>query len=94
MAQNQPPKNNTREYYVLGLKILGDFGITIAVPVVVFAMIGQYLDRHHPLGNWPWYTIIGFLLAAALTARIIYKKAKHYGKIYENIDKENIDKKD
>jgi hypothetical protein len=74
-----------RRYYLLGLRIVGDFGITIAVPVVVFTKIGQWLDYTHPIGNWPWWMIIGFVLAGALTAKMIVVKAKRYGKIYQKI---------
>lgn len=73
-----------RKYIMMGLRIIGDFGVTIAVPAVVFVLIGQWLDGKY--GMSPWFTILGFVLAALITAKIIYRKAKAYGEEYQNID--------
>lgn len=80
--QNQAPKSD-RKYYMFGLKIAGDFGISIAAPVVLFALSGQYLDEKY--GTGPWLLIAGFVLAAAISAKLIYKKAKRYGEIYQKM---------
>ena len=37
-------KTNDRAYYTFALKIIGDFGVSIAAPVVLFVLVGQYLD--------------------------------------------------
>lgn len=80
-------KINTRdkEYMRLGLRIVGDFGATLAVPVVVFVLVGQWLDNkyHHTY----LFTAIAFVLAALTSARMIYKKAKQYDKLYRDIEK-------
>jgi F0F1-type ATP synthase assembly protein I len=81
-------ENKERAYYLFGLRIAGDFGATIAAPVVLFALIGQWLDGKY--GTEPRYTIIGFVLAALLSAKMIYKKAKKYAKEYEELDKKEI----
>jgi F0F1-type ATP synthase assembly protein I len=73
-----------REYYLFALKIIGDFGLAIAAPVVAFVLAGQWLDGRY--GRSPWFTIIGFVLAAALSARIIYRKAKKYGEEYRKMN--------
>lgn len=73
-----------REYYLFALKIIGDFGATIAVPVVVFVLIGQYLDNRW--NHSPLFTILGFALAALLSGRMIYRKAKQYGKEYQKLN--------
>ena len=73
-----------REYYLFALKIIGDFGLAIAAPVVAFVLIGQYLDERY--GRSPWFTIIGFVLAAALSGRIIWRKAKKYGEEYRKMN--------
>ncbi|TAN32938.1 AtpZ/AtpI family protein [Patescibacteria group bacterium] len=72
-----------RKYYMFGLKIAGDFGISIAAPVVLFALLGQYLDEKYNTG--PWLLIVGFVLAAAISAKLIYKKAKRYGDEYQKM---------
>ncbi|KKR34615.1 MAG: hypothetical protein UT67_C0011G0012 [Candidatus Magasanikbacteria bacterium GW2011_GWA2_40_10] len=61
-----------------------DFGASIAVPVVLFVLLGQYLDGKY--GRSPLFTIMGFVLAALLTAKIIYKKAKRYGEEYKKMN--------
>jgi len=78
----QDPKE--RKYMLMGLRIVGDFGATIAVPVVLFVLIGQWLEGKY--GYAPWFTIGGFVLAAALSGKMIYKKAKAYGKAYQELD--------
>lgn len=74
-----------RAYYIFALRIIGDFGASIAVPVVVFVLIGQWLDAKY--GTAPWVMIAGLALAALSSARIIYKKAKKYGQEYQAMNK-------
>ena len=74
-----------RQYYLFGLRIVGDFGASIAVPVILFVLIGQWLDGKYGTGSR--YTILGFVVAALLSARMIYRKAKRYAKEYEDIEK-------
>ncbi|MBU0597091.1 AtpZ/AtpI family protein [Patescibacteria group bacterium] len=73
-----------QKYIMFGLKIVGDFGMTIAVPVVLFAYIGNRLDLKYDTG--PWLTSLGFVLAALITSIIVYRKAKRYGKEYDSIE--------
>jgi F0F1-type ATP synthase assembly protein I len=75
--------SNNRKYYLFAFKIMGDFGVSIAVPVVLFAYIGQKLDDYY--NTKMIFTIIGFVIAAALTAKLIYKKAKKYGEEYQKL---------
>lgn len=79
-----PKPTSDREYYLFALKIIGDFGATIAVPVVVFVLMGQYLDNRW--GYSPLFSILGFALAVLLSGRIIYRKAKEYGKEYQRLN--------
>lgn len=83
-STNEKQPKNDRRYYSLGLRIVVDFGAAIAVPVVVFVLLGQYLDDHFGLS--PLFTILGFVLAALISAKIIYKKAKYYGREYQKLD--------
>jgi hypothetical protein len=78
------PKDPTgRKYMSLGFKIVGDFGATIAIPVVVFVVIAQKLEAKY--GGAPWFTVSAFILAALLTGYIINKKAKEYGQEYKKL---------
>lgn len=78
-----PKKPSDREYYMFALRIAGDFGVSIAAPVVIFAWGGQYLDAKY--GTRPWLLILGFVLAALLSGIMIYRKAKKYGDIYKKM---------
>lgn len=79
----KPLKIKDREYYLFALRIAGDFGATIAVPVLLLVYIGQKLDLAYSTGNL--FTILGFVLAGLISGRIIYKKAKKYGEEYQKL---------
>ncbi len=83
MENNQPKKTTDREYYMFALKIIGDFGASVAVPVVLFVLVGQYLDEKYQ--KLPLFTILAFVFAAFTSGRIIYKKAKRYGDEYQKM---------
>jgi len=82
---SQKKVDNEQRYYVFALKITGDFGATIAVPVVLAALIGQKLDDRH--GTYPLYLAICMVISAIITAKLIYKKSKKYAKQFQNLDK-------
>jgi len=86
----QDPKE--RKYTLMGLRLVGDFGATIAVPVILFVLIGQWLEGR--FGHAPWFTVGAFVIAAILSGKMIYKKAKAYGREYEALDKNKTIKKD
>lgn len=75
-----------RRSYLLGLRIAGDFGVTIAGPVVIFVLIGQWVDRTYR--SAPWATILAFLLAALISGKIVYKKAKDYAQQYKELSEQ------
>ena len=83
MDNLKPKKNSDREYYLFALKIVGDFGANIAVPVIIFAFIGQYFDEKYH--SRPWFLILGLIIAAGLSGISIYRKAKKYGEIYKKM---------
>lgn len=79
---SEDPKD--RKYMMMGLRIAGDFGATIAAPVILFVIIGQWLDKRYDAS--PWYTVLAFVLAVLVSGKMIYKKAQRYGKEYQDID--------
>ena len=81
-----PEDPKDRQYIMLGLRIVGDFGAIIAVPIVVFVLMGQWLEGKY--GYAPWFTILAFILATLLSGKMIYKKAKQYGEEYKKLDKD------
>lgn len=94
MDQNKSPRSNSalfsesdRSYYLFALKIIGDFGASIALPVVCFTYLGQYADSR--LGTAPYLLVGGFIVAALSSGYLIYRKAKIYGQDYERLNKKN-----
>ncbi|MBT4857320.1 AtpZ/AtpI family protein [Candidatus Uhrbacteria bacterium] len=82
--QNQTEKKNDRAQYGLAIRIAGDFGVSIAVPALIAAYLGQKLDER--LGTQPIAMIILLILAMALTAVIIVRKAETYAKEYNELN--------
>ena len=73
------------------MRIFADFSIAIAVPAVVAALFGQWLDQKHQ--TEPRYTAIFLILALLSTGYMVWKKAKRYKDQYEKIiNKEKTDK--
>lgn len=83
MEEKKQQKSSSREYQIFALKIIGDFGASIAVPVVAFVLLGQYLDKRYNL--LPLFTILGFVVSALISGRIVYKKAYAYGAEYKKL---------
>jgi F0F1-type ATP synthase assembly protein I len=67
--------NKDRSYYLLALKIVGDFGLSIAAPVVILVLIGEYIDGRFDTA--PWFTVSAFFFAALISGLIVYKKNKN-----------------
>lgn len=81
-----PTDPQERKYTLLGLRIAGDFGASIAIPIVIFVIIGQKIDLQY--GISPWATVTSFVIAALISGRIVYRKAKRYGREYDSLNKE------
>lgn len=71
---------------MMGMRIIGDFGAAIAVPVVTFVLAGQWLDEKYRTGYK--FTIGAFVLAALVSGKILYKKAKAYGAEFQSLNQE------
>lgn len=71
------------KYYRLAGRIFADFSGTIAVPAVLAALLGKWLDSRY--GTEPRYLVILLVLAFALTTYAMIKKAKMYKKAYESL---------
>ena len=79
----KPKKTSDREYYMFALRIVGDFGASIAIPVVVLVLLGKFLDQKYHYT--PWFMVGGFVLAALTSGKIIYRKARLYGGEYQKM---------
>ena len=67
------------------MKIFADFSGTIAIPAVLSALAGKWLDERY--ATEPRYLILLLALALALTAIIVVRKAKKYRVAYEKLMK-------
>lgn len=89
MDKPEPTKGKAKgiegKYVRFALRIVGDFGLTIAIPVVFFSWVGKQLDIKYDSG--PWLTILGFVLAALISAVSINRKAKQLGREFQDLDK-------
>lgn len=68
---------------MFGIRIVGEFGGLIAIPVVVFVLVGRWLD-----GRWetkPWMTIAAFVLAAAVSGIMVWRRTKEISKEYQEL---------
>lgn len=72
-------------YQRLAFKIFADFTGSIAVPAVLAAMFGKWLDERY--NTAPRCLLILLTLALLSTAFLIVKKAKQYQAEYESLNK-------
>lgn len=79
MGKNQ----NDNAYYLLGIRVLADFGATIAIPAVVAAVLGAKLDA--AWGSKPYGVLACLALAFVITMLLIRRKASEYGKAYQEL---------
>lgn len=70
-------------FYLLGLRVLADFGATIAIPAAAGAWLGAKVDA--AWGTKPYATLAFLALAFVLTAALIRRKAAAYGKAYQEL---------
>ncbi len=76
---------NDRAYLILAARIIGEFGAIIAVPAVLAALAGKWLDAR--FGTRPLFLVVGFALAASCSAVMIDRKAKKFAEEYDAIIK-------
>jgi MFS-type transporter involved in bile tolerance (Atg22 family) len=82
-SQEKPLKKSTDWwYYTLGLRILADFGVTIALPAVSAGLLGDYLDERW--GTKPVMILLLCTIAFVFTAILIVRKAYRYADLYKN----------
>jgi F0F1-type ATP synthase assembly protein I len=73
------------QYQRLALRIFADFSGTIAVPAVLAALLGKWLDNRFE--TEPWLLIVTLAVALAATAVVVVRKARFYGREYDKLGK-------
>ena len=74
-------------YQRLAMRIFADFGASIAVPAVLGALLGKWLDGRY--GTNPRYLILCLLVGLVLTAVVLVRKAKRYGKEFQKMTEQD-----
>lgn len=54
------------------LSLAWELGYSIAVPLVIFALLGRWLDRK--LATSPWLFLLGIILAVSISSYLVYRK--------------------
>lgn len=72
---SQKPKKN---YYFLTLKVVGEFGVAIALPIILLVLLGKYLDNL--TGKQPLFTLIGFIVAIFVAGKLFMSRAKQHSR--------------
>jgi len=67
--KNQKPDSS---WSALGLA--WELGYTIALPLVLFALVGRFLDKK--LGTSPFLLLAGILISIGVTSWLVYKKTR------------------
>ena len=68
---------------MFGLRIVGEFGGLIAIPVVLFVLAGRWLDERW--GTKPWLVIAGFVVAAVVSGMMVWKRTKEVAEEYQTL---------
>ena len=77
------PVHNDAAYYRLAGRIFADFSGIIAVPAVLAALLGKWLDQKQ--GTEPRYLMLCLFVAFFFTGMLMVKKAKLYKEKYESL---------
>lgn len=79
----QSQKQSDSRYWIFGLRIVGEFGGLIAIPVVLFVLAGRWLD-----GRWgtkPLFIIVGFVVAAVVSGMMVWRRSKEVAEEYQKL---------
>ncbi|HTK04613.1 MAG TPA: hypothetical protein VL500_03450 [Candidatus Eisenbacteria bacterium] len=81
-----------RQYGLLAFRAVGEFGAAIALPVVLLSLAGKRMDAAY--GTAPRYLILGFVLAALLSAAYVAKRTRELNQEYQRLDAESKRRKE
>jgi len=56
------------------LGLAWELGYIIAVPLIIFALAGRFLDKR--LGTSPFLLLVGILISIGMTSWLVYRKTK------------------
>jgi len=73
-----------RHPYASAMALVGEIGLEIAIPAVIFSQLGKYADVSN--GTYPRWTVVGLILAFIVSGYLIWKRAKAFREMYEKSD--------
>jgi len=76
------PQPKKQKPWVSSLSLAFQLGYTIAIPLVVLALVGRFLDKKFDTS--PWLLLAGVLLSLVITSWAIYFKIS---KIFKELNK-------
>lgn len=76
MTDLMPPKKDETPWKAV--EIVANLGISIALPTILFAVGGYWLDKRY--GTSPLFLIAGFILSLIVSAYIAVKKGRQIAK--------------
>ncbi len=65
-------KNNNTDGQWSVFSLAMELGYTIAVPIVLFALIGRILDKKFDTS--PWLLLVGIFVSILLTTWLVYRR--------------------
>lgn len=71
-APQKPDNEKIKTFKVWSLA--GQLGFSIAIPIVLFALLGRLADK--AFGTSPFILLIGILLSIFVSSWLIYKKVR------------------
>lgn len=77
-----------KKYLLFSFNFIGKIGFSVAVPLVAFAFLGRYLDRHFNLGH-PYFFLSGIVVATIIVYFILRKMIKDTIEEFDNLSKTN-----
>ncbi len=67
-------ENKDTKSFVRPLALAWELGYTIAIPIVVLALAGRFLDKN--FGTSPILLLVGIFVSVLLTSFLVYRKTK------------------
>lgn len=70
-------EDTTKEQSTVGaLAFVWDVGYLTAIPVIIFAFGGRYLDMRYDAS--PWFLLCGLCISVLLSAYLVYKRMQRF----------------
>jgi len=74
-ASNAAQQERKRSLHLKTLNFAIEFGFIIALPLVAFAYLGKFLDRHYQTNN-EIFLLAGIILALITSSLLFYRRIK------------------